>query len=122
MEHKCRPGSGTDSLVMVHTRMKALLRSLKTFLPASAPSTARLLAVGDLFRPAPVARAMRAVLISSSTSAASKFAPKRLAAALSACTGCLSPKRHLLQTLNMAHEQTYATHQRQLWNARNAMP
>ena len=64
--------------------MNARLNVRKTLLPASVPSTARLLALEDCLRPAPVAKAMRAVLISSSTSVASVLVAKRFAGTPSA--------------------------------------
>ena len=78
------------------TRMNARLKPRNTLLPASVPSTARLLALEDCLRPAPVAKAMRAALISSSTSVASALVAKRFAGTPSAFAMAYGCQRYFL--------------------------
>ena len=76
--------------------MNARLKPRNTLLPASVPSNARLLALEDCLRPAPVARAMRAVLISSSTSVAPVSVAKRFAGTPSAFAVADACQRYFL--------------------------
>ena len=88
--------------------MNARLRPRNALLPASVPSTARLLALEDCLRPAPVANAMRAALISSSTSVASALVAKRLAgtpSAFAVAYVCQSYFHHATAQRRMVHMQ-----------------
>ena len=88
--------------------MNARRKPRNTLLPASVPSTARLLALMDCLRPAPVARAMRAALISSSTSVASALVAKRLAgtpSAFAVAEGCQSYFLHVTAQRRTIHMQ-----------------